>query len=131
MELINEMNRYIKDKDMNPALLGHCLKKLVLVLSPFTPHICEEMWEALGGEKSVYDESWPETDESALVQDTVEVVLQINGKVKDKIDVAVDINKEEFEKLALENEKIKELTDGKNIVKVIAVPGKLVNIVVK
>ena len=89
------------------------------------------MWEALGGEKSVYDESWPETDESALVQDTVEVVLQINGKVKDKIDVAVDINKEEFEKLALENEKIKELTEGKNIVKVIAVPGKLVNIVVK
>ena len=131
MELINQMNKYLKEKEMSPSLLGHALRKLVLILSPFTPHICEEMWEALGGEKSVYEESWPETDEDALVQDTVEVVLQINGKVKDKIDVAADINKEEFEKLALENEKIKELTEGKNIVKVIAIPGKLVNIVVK
>ena len=101
------------------------------MLSPFTPHIYEEIWEAFGKTERVYNEAWPESDESALVQDIVEAVLQINGKVKEKIKVAANITKNEFEKLALENERVKELIEGKDIVKVISVPGKLVNIVVK
>ena len=83
------------------------------------------------GEGLVYDQQWPEYDESALVKDTVEIVVQINGKVKDKINIPADAGKEDMEKAAMESDKIKELTDGKNIVKVIAVPGKLVNIVAK
>ena len=89
------------------------------------------MWEHLGHDSFIYKEAWPVCDESALVKDTIEVVVQINGKVKEKMDVPANLNKAELEKLAMENEKVQTLTSGKNVVKVIAVPGKLVNIVVK
>ena len=130
MELVNEMYKY-KEGEVNPGLFGEAVKNLVLVLSPFTPHICEEMWEHLGHDSFIYKEAWPVCDESALVKDTIEVVVQINGKVKEKMDVPANLNKAELEKLAMENEKVQTLTSGKNVVKVIAVPGKLVNIVVK
>lgn len=131
MEFVNELYRYKRDAEMNEGLFVSALEKLILMLSPFTPHMCEEMWEAFSKTERVYNEAWPESDESALVQDIVEAVLQINGKVKEKIKVAANITKNEFEKLALENERVKELIEGKDIVKVISVPGKLVNIVVK
>ena len=130
MELVNDMYKY-KEGDINQGLFKAAIESLVLILSPFTPHICEEMWEHLGHDSFVYHESWPVCDEKALVKDTVEVVVQINGKVKEKMDVPTGLSKDEFEKLAMENEKIQELTSGKNVVKVIAVPNKLVNIVVK
>lgn len=130
MELVNEMYKY-KEGTINEGLFKAAIENLVLVLSPFTPHICEEMWEHLGHDSFIYKESWPVCDEKALVKDIVEIVVQINGKVKEKMDVPTGLSKDEFEKLALENEKIKELTNGKNVVKVIAVPNKLVNIVVK
>ncbi|WP_334304328.1 leucine--tRNA ligase [Anaerovorax odorimutans] len=130
MELVNEMYKY-KEGDVNPGLFGAAVKNLVLVLSPFTPHICEEMWEHLGHDSFIYKEPWPVCDESALVKDTVEVVVQINGKVKEKMDVPANLNRDELEKLAMENEKVQKLTSGKNVAKVIAVPNKLVNIVVK
>jgi leucyl-tRNA synthetase len=75
--------------------------------------------------------SWPEYDDSALVKDTVEIVVQINGKVKEKIMVAADVDKSELEKIALDNSTIQGLLDGKSVVKVVAVPGRLINIVVK
>lgn len=131
MELVNEMYKYKESGAVNPKLLGAAIENLVLILSPFTPHICEEMWEQLGHDTSVYEQSWPECDERALVKDTIEVVVQINGKVKEKMLIAADLNKAEFEKLAMENEKIKTLISGKNVVKVIAVPGKLINIVIR
>ncbi len=130
MELVNDMYKY-KEGDINQGLFKAAIESLVLILSPFTPHICEEMWEHLGHDSFVYNESWPVCDEKALVKDTVEVVVQINGKVREKMDVPTGLSKDEFEKLAMENDKIKELTSGKNVVKVIAVPNKLVNIVVK
>lgn len=130
MELVNEMYKY-KEGEVNAGLFGEAVKNLVLVLSPFTPHICEEMWEHLGHDSFIYKEAWPVCDESALVKDTIEVVVQINGKVKEKMDVPANLNKAELEKLAMENEKVQTLTSGKNVVKVIAVPNKLVNIVVK
>lgn len=130
MELVNEMYKY-KEGEVNAGLFGEAVKNLVLVLSPFTPHICEEMWEHLGHDSFIYKEAWPVCDESALVKDTIEVVVQINGKVKEKMDVPANLNKAELEKLAMENEKVQTLTSGKNVVKIIAVPNKLVNIVVK
>ena len=89
------------------------------------------MWEHIGQKESVSTMRWPDFNEAALVKDTVEIVVQINGKVKEKLMVAADSDKQALEKIALENEKIKELTEGKTVVKVIAVPGRLINIVVK
>ncbi len=131
MELVNEMYRYKETEAPNYALMREAAVKLVLVLSPFVPHICEEMWQKLGFETSLYFEKWPEYDESALVLDTVEIVVQLNGKVKLKADVASGLSREELADIMLADERVKELTAGKNVVKVIAVPGKLVNIVVK
>ena len=131
MELVNEMYRYKEQGCVNEGLLGKAVKNLILILSPFVPHICEEMWEHIGQTESVTTMSWPEYDEDALVKESVEVVVQINGKVKEKMMVAADAGKSELEKIALENERIKALLDGKTVVKVVAVPGRLINIVVK
>ena len=131
MELVNEMYRYKEQGCVNEGLLGKAVKDLILILSPFVPHICEEMWEHIGQTESVTTMSWPEYDEDALVKESVEVVVQINGKVKEKMMLAADAGKAELEKIALENERIKALLDGKTVVKVVAVPGRLINIVVK
>ena len=130
MEMVNEMYRY-KEGEVNAGLYAAAIRNLIIMLAPFVPHVTEEMWEHLGYGGSVHDQSWPEYDESALVKDTVEIVVQINGKIKEKINIAGDLTREEMEKTAMENDKVKGLTDGKNVVKVIAVPGKLINIVVK
>ena len=130
MEMVNEMYRY-KEGEVNTGLYAAAIRNLIIMLAPFVPHVTEEMWEHLGYGGSVHDQSWPEYDESALVKDTVEIVVQINGKIKEKINIAGDLSREEMEKTAMENDKVKGLTDGKNVVKVIAVPGKLINIVVK
>ena len=130
MELVNEMYRY-KEGTVNPGLFGAAIKDLIIMLAPFVPHVTEEMWEYLGYEGSVHDQNWPEYDEKALVKDTVEIVVQVNGKIKEKLDIAGGLSREEMEKTAMENEKVKGLIEGKNVVKVIAVPGKLINIVVK
>ena len=130
MEMVNEMYRY-KEGEVNTGLYTAAIRNLIIMLAPFVPHVTEEMWEHLGYGGSVHDQSWPEYDESALVKDTVEIVVQINGKIKEKINIAGDLSREEMEKTAMENDKVKGLIDGKNVVKVIAVPGKLINIVVK
>ncbi|MBR5640993.1 MAG: leucine--tRNA ligase [Firmicutes bacterium] len=131
MELVNEMYRYKELDDINLGLLADATEKLVLVLAPFVPHIAEEMWEELGGEGLVYDAKWPEVDENMLVKDTVEIVVQINGKVREKADVPAGLDRTGLEETVMAMDSVKALTDGKQVVKVIAVPGKLVNIVVK
>ena len=131
MELVNELYRYKELEDVNMGLLRDATEKLVLMLSPFVPHIAEEMWEGLGFTESTYHQAWPKYDETQLVKDTVEIVVQLNGKVKAKLDVATGLSKEEFEKTCLDDENVKALLAGKEIVKVIAVPGKLLNVVVK
>ena len=131
MELVNEMYRYKELPEVNEGLLNAAVKNLVLILSPFTPHICEEMWEALGNGETLYKAQWPAFDESALVKDTIEIVIQINGKVKGKMNVANGLGRDELQNFVMESDQYKTLTDGKQVVKVIAVPGKLVNVVVK
>lgn len=131
MELVNEIYKYKELENINVGLLGKAINDLVLILSPFTPHICEEMWQHLGHNESISTKLWPVYDENALVRDTIEIVVQINGKVKEKLNVANNLNKEQLEKTALEEDKVKQLIEGKNVVKIIAVPNKLLNIVVK
>ena len=100
------------------------------MLAPFAPHIAAELWaELFGG--NVHAQTWPQYDAAALVQDEVEIVLQINGKVRDKLTVSAAMKSQEMEKTALAQPKVQELTAGKTIVKVTCVPKRLVNIVVK
>ena len=103
----------------------------VKLLHPFAPHIAEEMWSILGHNESLTNVAWPEADHSKAVENTVEVVFQVNGKVRAKASVAKDMDKAALEKLAMGNDRMKEFMNGKTVVKSIVVPGKLVNIVVK
>lgn len=130
MELVNELYKY-KEGDVNEGLYGYAIRNLILILSPFIPHISEEMWQAVGGQGLASEQNWPSYDEAAMIKDRLEIVVQINGKIKEKIEINVDAAREEIEKTAMNTDKIKELLDGKNIIKVIVVPGKLVNIVAK
>ncbi|MCG3147685.1 MAG: Leucine--tRNA ligase [Verrucomicrobiae bacterium] len=104
------------------------LEPFVLLLAPYAPHLAEELWERLGHKPSLAYMPWPQYLEALLKESTVQIVVQVNGKVRDRLDVPVDIPKEDLEKLALTNEKVKESVAGKQIKKVIIVPGKLVNI---
>ncbi|CEN92408.1 MAG: leucine--tRNA ligase [Paeniclostridium sp.] len=131
MELINEMYKYKELENRNDAVIKEAIETIVTILSPFAPHIGEELWTMIGKDGSIFDISWPSYDESALVKDEVEVVVQVNGKVRGKLSVASNISREEMQEAAMNDEKIKTLVEGKTIVKVIAVPKKLVNIVVK
>lgn len=131
MEFVNELYRYKELPDVNEGLINACIEKLVLILSPFTPHVCEEMWEYLGHTGSLYNVGWPAYDESALVKDSVEIVIQINGKVKEKMNIASGLGRDELQKTVMESEAAVRAVDDRNVVKVIAIPDKLVNIVVK
>ena len=128
MELVNALYAY---NGTNYALLSEAAKDLVIMLAPFVPHITEELWQILGGQGSVHDQEWVKLDESALVKDETEIVVQVNGKVKDKMMISTGLSEDEIKNAAVNNEKIKEITEGKQIVKVIVVKGRLVNIVVK
>lgn len=131
MELVNELYRYKELEDANQAFIKKAIETVVTILSPFTPHICEEMWQQLGHAETLNHVKWPEYDEKALVKDTVEIVVQINGKVKEKLMISNNLSREDMQNVALEDDKVKALIEGKNVVKVIAVPNKLVNIVIK
>ena len=131
MELVNEMYKYRQSAEINLPLFNKAIETLLTVLNPFTPHLTEELWSQLGHEDRLYAKSWPAYDEAALVKDEIEIIVQINGKLKDKLLMPNNSSKEETEKAARELEKVREATEGKNIVKVIVVPGRIVNFVVK
>ncbi|TWU46748.1 leucine--tRNA ligase [Rubripirellula reticaptiva] len=107
------------------------IKTFLILLAPYAPHLCEELYRRLGGTESIAKEAWPTFDEAALVESSIEVPVQINGKIKAKVNIAPDASKEALAELALSDPKVKELIDGKTIVKQIIVPGRLVNLVVK
>lgn len=131
MELVNEIYKYRQRDKIDISLMEDAVTKLLIILSPFAPHITEEMWSWLGHENRLYDTAWPDFDEKALLLDEAEVIVQINGKLKDKIRVNMGTDKSNLEKLALDSEKVKESIGDGNIVKVIVIPDKLVNLVVK
>ncbi len=131
MELVNACYSYKEQPEQNYAVVDEAIRALVLLLAPFAPHIAEELWESLGSKTSVHLEAWPQVDEQALVQAEITVVVQINGKVRDRINVSPDLNARALEAQALSEPKVQQQLEGKRVVKVISVPGKLVNIVVK
>ncbi len=126
MELLNHCTK----SKATLALKAQVVEVIVLMLAPVIPHAAQAMWEGLGHTDEVMNSPWPEVDESALVQDTLEMVVQVNGKLRAKISVAADASKEEIESLALADENTQRFTEGKTVRKVIVVPDKLVNIVV-
>ncbi|TWH48268.1 leucine--tRNA ligase [Sporomusa sp. KB1] len=132
MELVNAMYA-LKEQNVIPsvALAREVVAGLLKMLAPFAPHITEELWQETIAEGSVHKQLWPVFDASALEVEEVEIVLQINGKVRDKVTVPVGRTSQELEKIALKQPKVQELIAGKTVIKVISVPQKLVNIVVK
>lgn len=128
MELVNKLYAYPADADR--GTYAFAIETLLVLLSPITPHIAQELWEMIGKTTLVHDQAWPTYNPDALVTDEVEIVIQVNGKLRDKLVVATGLNKEELEKAVLENSKTQALLEGKTVRKVIAVPGKLVNLVV-
>ncbi|WP_323704531.1 leucine--tRNA ligase [Mammaliicoccus sp. Dog046] len=126
---ISQMMVFINDCYKQDQINKSYVEGFVKLLSPIAPHISEELWEKLGHDDTVTYEAWPTFDESLLVDNEVEIVIQVNGKLKDKISISKDLSKEEMEAVALENDKVKEAIEGKTVRKVIAVPQKLVNIV--
>jgi leucyl-tRNA synthetase len=131
MELVNELYQ-VKDelKETEPAALSSAIATAVTLLSPVAPHICEELWAALGHTAHLTTQSWPAYDEKALVLDEVTMVVQVNGKVRGKFEAPNNAPQAEVEKLALELENVQKFTEGKTVRKVIVIPNKLVNIVV-
>jgi len=130
MELMNELTKFDDVTDQGRAVMHEALEAIVLMLSPIAPHVCHHMWQQLGHDTVVINETWPAIDESALVKDTLELVVQVNGKLRAKIQVSADADKEAIEQTALEDENVKSHTEGKTVRKVIVVPGRLVNVVV-
>ncbi|WP_276838567.1 leucine--tRNA ligase [Anaerovibrio lipolyticus] len=132
MELVNEFYKFQNDENVNAGLVREVSLNLLKLLAPFAPHMTEELWsELIGEDSSVHAQKWPVCDEAATVKSEVEIVLQINGKVRDRIMIATGISRAEMEEAAKNNSRVQELTEGKNIVKMICVPDKLVNVVVK
>jgi leucyl-tRNA synthetase len=130
MELMNALGKLKETSEQAHAVMQEALETTVLMLSPITPHISHELWKALGHDDAVVNVAWPEIDESALVQDKIELMVQVNGKLRSKISVAADMAKDAIETMALADENVLKFTQGKEVRKVIVVPGRLVNIVV-
>ncbi|QCU90769.1 leucine--tRNA ligase [Thiomicrorhabdus sediminis] len=131
MELMNEISKFEVNSDADKAVMQEALQVLVLMLSPMTPHIAQRLWEALGHQGLVVDVNWPEVDESALVKSEIELMVQVNGKLRGKIEVAANADKDSILAAAKADEAVQKFIDGKEIVKEIVVPGRLVNLVVK
>ncbi|MBR0360441.1 MAG: class I tRNA ligase family protein, partial [Clostridia bacterium] len=128
---IATMMSFLNDVSKKGSITKGEFKTFITLLNPVAPHVTEELWQMLGGEGLLSLAPWPAYDEDKTVDDEIEIVVQINGKIRDKMNVPADIDRAGLEAVAMESERIRELTEGKTIVKVIAVPGKLVNIVVK
>ena len=130
MELVNECYRYKELDNARIDILVEAVKNVIVLLYPFAPHIAEEMWEAFDSGR-LGEQQWPSYDESALIRDEVEIVVQINGKIKEKLMVDSNLDKKGLEDFVMSNEDVINHIDGKNVIKVIPIPGRLVNIVVK
>lgn len=130
MELVNGIYQYReKEQGKDAAVLTEAIENLVLLLAPFTPHITEELWQAIGHTDSVHRQAWPVYDTKAMAQEEVTIVIQINGKMRDRLTMPVDLAQAEVEALALAQPKIAEQVAGQTIKKVVVIPNKLVNIV--
>ena len=131
MELMNKLTRAPLESEQDRAVMAEALSAVVRMLYPITPHICFELWKALGNESNIDNAEWVKADEAAMVEDEKLIVVQVNGKVRGKVTVAADADEETVKTVAFADENVKKFTDNTQIVKVIYVPGKLLNVVVK
>ncbi|NOQ89188.1 MAG: leucine--tRNA ligase, partial [Gammaproteobacteria bacterium] len=129
MELINDLIKFDDDSAQGRAVMREAIEGIVLLLSPIVPHVTQQLWNELGHDEMLADAAWPSCDETALVRDEIEIVVQVNGKLRSKIRVAADAKNDAIEATALADEKIVTNIEGKTVRKVIVVPGRLVNIV--
>ena len=130
MELLNAVMKFDDKSDLAAAIRQEVFDNMTLMLAPIIPHLCHQLWQDLGHKSVILDESWPQVDESALVQDSIEIVIQVNGKLRGKMEVSADIDKAACEAMALTNTAVARFIEGQAIKKVIVIAGKLVNIVV-
>jgi leucyl-tRNA synthetase len=132
MELLNDFAKHVQTmpKDAPTAVFSESLETLLLLLSPMAPHMADELWNDLGHKGFMLNLQWPDYDAEVAKADEVTIVVQLNGKVRDKLTVPADTDPKEIERLAMESEKVKPALEGKQIRNVVVVPGRLVNIVV-
>ena len=130
MELVNTLAKFTDDSDNGKAIRQEALEAIVLMLAPIVPHICHQLWLDLGHQQAVVSVSWPEVDRAALEQDSIELVIQVNGKLRSKMSVSATASSDEVQAMALNDEHVLRFIEGKPIRKVIVVPKKLINIVV-
>ena len=130
MELVNTLSKFSDSSDNGKAIRQEALEAIVLMLAPMVPHICHQLWQDLGHQEAVVSAPWPKVDCSALEQDVIEMVIQVNGKLRSKISVSATASSDEVKELALKDEYVLRFTEGKPLKKVIVVPKKLVNIVI-
>ena len=130
MELVNEITSYEPESGDDSAVFRLAVEKVLLLLSPFSPHVAEELWEAIGNKPSIFEQNWPRWDEEAAKEEQIELVVQVNGKLRSKVIISAGTPDDEIKRIALEDDRIKEIMSGKPVKKVIVVKGKLVNIVI-
>ena len=130
MELTNALSKYVTEGNKNSTFLKEVLVDYLKLLAPFAPHFSEEKWESLGMGYSVFNQTWPEFDASALIKDEIEIAIQVNGKIKSRINVASDLGEEGIKEASLKDETVIAAIEGKTVRKVIVIKGSLVNIVV-
>jgi leucyl-tRNA synthetase len=131
MEFVNALVKYSSIENKNTAFLKETLKDFIMLIAPFAPHFGEEQWELLDGSFSVFNNNWPEVDEKALIKEEIEIAIQINGKIKERIEIPASLTEDEIKVEALNNTKIKESLEGMDVKKIIIIKGRLVNIVAK
>ena len=130
MELLNRVSKFAVATDRDRTVVGEALDAAVLMLAPIVPHICHRLWHELGHESAIVDERWPTVDESALAADSMQIIVQVNGKLRARIDIAADADKDAIQQAALADANVQRFVADNEIRRVIVVPGKLVNVVV-
>jgi leucyl-tRNA synthetase len=134
MELVNEIYiSEVKDRDdeISKRVTLEAIETVTILLSPFVPHFAEELWETLGHRESIIKKTWPDYDREAVLEEEILIVIQVNGKLRDRITIPASYGENEVKEWALKSERVKKLTERKRIERVILVPKKLVNIVCK
>ncbi len=129
MELLNDLSKFHENGLQAQAVRHEALQHIVLMLSPIMPHVCQALWETLGNKTILMDQNWPEIDEEALVQSNIQMMIQINGKLRGKVDVPVDADEDKIKELAMQNENAQRFLEDVTVRKVIVVKGRLINIV--
>lgn len=137
MELLNHVDAFHvvipknAAEELNFHVFRHTMETILLLMAPFTPHICEELWGIMGHKPSIFQQPWPAYDKDAILEEVIEIVVQINSKVKSRLSVPVDVSEEELKRRVLSDERIAGFLQGKQVMNTVIVPGKLVNIVVR